>query len=307
MKKYLLLFLLLFAKAEVQAQSLMTVGQIYDYDIGDIFIRTGGGIYSPPTYTTITITDKYFSATFDTVFYISNSTAYTPPGCASCVATYDTTYNDTISYTNLNDTVGSGLGSKIHYWYINCIDTAGYTGIWVDTVYYDTSFCAKLTTKISRMDNGPFLTDSCYWYFEPYWGYDEYGEGVGIRSHYYNICSQGAFFCEEVGGLLFYKKGIDSCGFRPMIPLPNSVMEYASSKLFKINPNPLAYQTQITFSEEQINSLLTVSNILGEKLQEFSFSGKLLVLDCGKFSNGLYFLSVSNSRGKFTLKIIVER
>ena len=85
----------------------MTVGQIYNYDIGDVYIRTVGGIYTPPTITTTTITNKYFSTFLDSVFYISNTTAYTSPACSTCVANYDTSYNDTSYVTNLNDTVGA--------------------------------------------------------------------------------------------------------------------------------------------------------------------------------------------------------
>ena len=285
----------------------MTVGQIYNYSIGDIFIRTGGGIFAPPTITTTTMTNKYFSSLLDTVFYISNSTSYTSQACSLCVATYDTSYNDTTYYTNLNDTVGAGLGTKLHEWYPGCIDTAGYTGIWVDSVYYDTTFCNKLTTWISRMDNGPQLTDSCYSYFEPYFGYDVYGEGIGWRSHYYNTCSQGFPYCEETGHLLFYKKGNDSCGLRPIIPIPTSVAEFEFENSFKIFPNPFSLQTQIAFFEEQNNSEIRITNFLGEELRRFNFSGRQLTLESNELTNGIYFLTVSNSNGKFTTKIIVQR
>lgn len=306
MKKYLLLFLLLFTKAEIKSQSLMTVGQIYNYDIGDIFIRTVGGYYAPPTITTVTITNKYFSLLFDSVFYISNSTSYTSPACSLCVAIYDTTYNDTSYYTNLNDTVGAGLGAKLHEWYPGCIDTAGYTGMWVDSVFYDTSFCSKLTTRIYRMDNGPQLNDSCYSYFEAFLGYDEYGEGVGQRRHYYNTCSQGFPYCEEGGHLMFYKKGNDSCGFRPMIPIPSSIAEYDAAKAFKIFPNPFAFQTKLTFDKEQKNSYITITTILGEKMQTFNFNGKELTIGSEQLRNGIYFVKVFDGEKSYCKKLIVE-
>lgn len=307
MKVVVFFFLLLFTNTEIQAQSLMTVGQIYNYDIGDIFIKSAGGIYAPPTYTTISITDKYFNTTLDSVVYIFNATFYTSPACAGCPPVYDTIYNDTIAYTNLNDTVGAGLGSKIHYWNMDCIDTAGYTGVWVDSVYYDSSFCSRLTTKISRMDNGPFLTDSCYWYFEPFYGYDEYGEGIGLTHHYYNTCSQGFPYCQEIGSLLFYKKGIDSCGLRPIIPLPASAEEYGVEEPFVIFPNPVADKAGIKFNREQNNSLFIMTNCFGAEMQRFIFSGSELSVNCEGLAEGIYFVSVISRYKKYEAKLAVKR
>ena len=305
MKKHLLFILLFIGHYEIKSQSLMTVEQIFDFNIGDIFIKVSGGFSTPPSYKTMIVTNKTFSTLQDTVSYQFDVYKYTQPACSLCPAIYDTSMYDT-TLTNLTDTMGTGLGAKIHYWAPWCIDTAGYTGIWLDSVFYDTSFCSKLITRINSISNGPQLNDSCYEYFEPYYQEDEYGEGIGVRYHHYDECSQGFPNCSIMEHLVFYKKGNDSCGYRPFIPSPNSVEEYGAGKAFTISPNPFSSQAQITFSKEQNNTAIKISNTLGQELQSYNFSGKLLTLERRDLSNGIYILSISNSKEKFAAKLIVQ-
>jgi len=296
-----------FSLIEVQSQSLMTVGEIYDYNIGDIFISRGGGYIAPPIFAKVIITNRYFNAGFDTIYYSYDLYRYSPPACSACVAMYDTTYGISIAYTNLNDTVGAHLGSPPHYISMNCVDTTGYTGIWVDTIYYDSAFCNVLSTKIERMDNMQYdSVNSCYYYFEPLWGYDEYGKGLGLKSHYYNTCSMGGWGCEEGLFLLYYKKGTDSCGTAPIIPLPTNVNESKFATSFKISPNPFSSKTVLTFFDEQKNSVITITNFLGEEVRKINFSGRQLTLEKESLKNGMYFVQVDDRKNIFTLKLIVQ-
>src|SRR4030095_11760493 len=93
-KHLLFIVFALLSLADVNSQSLMTVQEIYDYNIGDIFIRKEGGYYAPPTYRKSIITNKFFSSGLDTVFYNYDSYAYTPPWSPTCPAVYDTVYCD---------------------------------------------------------------------------------------------------------------------------------------------------------------------------------------------------------------------
>jgi hypothetical protein len=307
MKNNLLLVVLLsLSLTESKSQSLMTVQEIYNYDIGDIFDFKVEGYYSPPTYSRTIITNKYFSSALDTVFYVADVYSYTPPGCPTCSAVYDTSLAGTFFYTNLNDTVGTGLGTKPHYWSWDCIDTAGYTGTWVDTIYFDSTFCNRRTVIISSMGNGPQLMDSCYSYFEPFYGSDGYGEGIGLRGYYYDACSMGFPNCKEVGELLYYKKGMDSCGTAPIIPIPLSVAELKFANSFKIFPNPFSFETHLTFFEEQRNSVIIVTNILGEEVKKIIFNGTLLTLEKGELKNGVYFVHVGDIRNIYSAKLIIQ-
>ncbi len=307
MKKSLFLVVLLsFFLTESKSQSLMTVQEIYNYDIGDIFDFKVGGYYAPPTYSRTIITSKYFSSTLDTVFYIADVYSYTPPGCATCLAVYDTSLSETFFYTNLNDTVGAGLGAKLHYWYSGCIDTAGYTGTWVDTIYFDSTFCNRRIIRIDTMGNGPQLMDSCYSYFEPFYGFDVYGAGIGLKEHYYNTCSMGFPYCEEGGRLIYYKKGMDSCGIAPIIPIPLSVDELKFTNSFTIFPNPFSFETHLTFFKEQNNSVITLTNILGEEVKKIIFNGKQLTLEKGELKRGMYFVHIGDRRNIYSTKLIIQ-
>jgi hypothetical protein len=303
MKKYLLLPLLCFCMTEIKSQSLMTVGEIYDYNTGDVFIKSGGW-WAPPSYQKTIITNKFFSTSFDTVFYVYDTYYYQPAlPCSTCIAVYDTTYGNSVYYTNLNDTVGTGLGTKPHYWSIYCIDTAGYTGLWVDSIYYDTSFCNILTTQINVMDNGPQLSDSCYSYFEPHWGYDQYGAGLGQRDHYYNMCSEGGN-CEQGLFLIYYKKGTDSCGHAPVIPTHLDELKFTNS--FKIFPNPSSTDFHLTFFVEQNNSKITIRNILGEAVKEINFSRQQLTFERDQLKRGMYFVQVTAKNSMYVSKLIIQ-
>jgi hypothetical protein len=304
MKKYVLIILTGLLFTAVKSQSLLTVAEIFDYNVGDVFITKAGGISSPPTFEKKIITNKYYSAFSDTLFYNFDSYSYTWQACPTCSAIYDTLIGGLLTYTNLNDSVGSGLGAKIHYWSPTCIDTAGYTGIWLDTIINDTSICNKQVVRISRMDNGPQLTDSCYSYFEPYYGYEEYGKGIGRKTYYYNSCANGPFPpCEEKVSLVFYKKGTDSCGIAPLM---SNLNELSFTSSFKLFPNPFKTETNLTFVKEQINSVITLTNTLGEEVRKFNFSGRQLTIERGNLKKGIYFIQVNDRKNFYTSKIIVQ-
>lgn len=306
MKQFLLLVILCLFVTESKSQSLMTVGQVYDYSVGDLFIRNEGGTMGPPTYTTTIITDKNYSSFLDTLFYQYDLYRYTPPSCQLCEANYDTLLANTMFYTNLNDVVGDDLGTEPNYLYEECIDTTGFTGTWLDDVYYDASFCNRLTTRIELMDNGPTLVDSCYMYFEPYHGHYVYGEGIGLKSYHYYSCLDISPSCIETGQLLFYMKGVDSCGVRPFIPTISSVKEFDLPIEIQISPNPFTSQTIITFSKVQNNSLIELYNPLGKRVRSFSYSDTQLILDGSELEKGLYILSISSERGRKTSKILLQ-
>lgn len=306
MKQYLLLVILCLFVTESKSQSLMTVGQVYDYSVGDLFIRNEDGTMGPPTYTTTIITDKNYSSFLDTLFYQYDLYRYTPPSCQLCEATYDTLLANTMFYTNINDVVGDDLGTEPNYLDEECIDTTGFTGTWLDDVYYDASFCNRLTTRIELMDNGPTLVDSCYMYFEPYHGHYVYGEGIGIKSYHYYSCLDISPSCIETGQLLFYMKGVDSCGVRPFIPSVSSIKEFAHRLDISIYPNPFSEQTTVIFSEAQSDIMVELFNALGKNVQSFLHSGKELIIDGNALERGLYILSITSERGRKTSKILLQ-
>ncbi len=294
-KIYLIAILFVFKFG--MTQSLLTVGEIYNYNIGDVFITQMGGISNPPMYIKQAITNKYYSPSLDTIFYTWNGYSYTSPGCPSCSPTYSAIAGATMSVSNLDYTVGLGLGSKIHYLSNNCIDTAGYTGTWVDTIF--TSNCNISSIKISNMGNGPQLLDSCYSYFEPYYGYDIYGKGIGQVSHYYNTCSNGFTNCEISRTLIYFKKGMITCGSEPVI---ESIDELKLMESLAIFPNPT--NSLLTLQTEEEFESIAIYNTIGETCSYKPLGSKSI--EISDLPDGIYYLKVKTTKGLVRKKFVKE-
>lgn len=294
-KKIVFVLIISFLTIVVKSQSLMTIGEIYDYDIGDIFHRSTG-FPGPPTLTKTTITNKYFSAALDTVFYEYGLYIFTSPACPPpCTWSSGATSGNVMFYTNLNDTVGNDLGTELTYFPSGCIDTTGYTGTWLDSIYYDSSFCNRLTTYIQIMDNGPMYnpTDSCFSFFEGHWGYYIFGKGLGMRANYYNSCAEGFPNCETGSSLFYYQKGTESCGTPSPIlvnPIFVSVHENNfSEKQIQISPNPA--NDKITISEWCFK--LQILDARGKVIKEIYETNSS---DISDLTSGVYIVKEYNKK-----------
>lgn len=297
-----IIFTCLIQVTKSQSLSLMTNAEIYDFNIGDIFETKIGGYSTPPTYNVDTIINKYYNTSTDTVFYIVNSHSYTYPACPPpCTGSSSSYLGHIIYYTHLNDTVGKDLGTKPTDY--TCIDTAGYTGSWVDTTYHDPNFCNTITTEIKFMNNGPILVDSCYTYFEPYYEHYIYGKGLGWISYYYNTCSNGAPNCESGKQLVYYKKGSNSCGtYSPIYVTGVSEMTITDEQI-TISPNPVNMVFNIkTNSEDQ--QIIDLYDINGKHLlNKIIYS--TADIEVNNLESGMYTLSIKSKSGVINKKIII--
>ena len=83
MKKTLLLIVFLCLICPGKSQTLLTVAEVYDYDIGDVFI-VKVGYPTPIGYGKNIITNKYYSTNLDTVFYNYDHYGYIMAKCQTC-------------------------------------------------------------------------------------------------------------------------------------------------------------------------------------------------------------------------------
>jgi hypothetical protein len=74
-----------------------------------------------------------------------------------------------------------------------------------------------------------------------------------------------------------------------------------------IYPNPFAYQTTISFSEEQTNTTINVIDVLGNVVKTIAFTGKQYVLEKGELSAGTYFLRIIDVNKNVVNKKIIIR
>jgi len=72
-----------------------------------------------------------------------------------------------------------------------------------------------------------------------------------------------------------------------------------------IYPNPFSSQATIRFSEEQKNTMLKITDMLGNEIKTINFTGKQLVLDKGEMEAGIYFVEVSNGNKNVTNRKVV--
>ncbi len=279
----------------------MTLGEVYDFDIGDEFQRYYTQYSGPPTYVKTTITNKYYSFSLDTVYYVYDKYSFTPPACPPpCTSTVSSSVGLIISYSHLSDTVGIGYGTKPD---LTCIDTIGYTGVWLDTTYYDSTFCNRLVTKIAQI-NGVLVEDSlgCFGYFEAGWGYDIYGKGIGIRSHFYTDCSFGGSPCTWEEFLFYYKKGAEVCGSPSSVLMPVSVYELAAGDRVKLFPNPANSSISLDGIEQEW--ACQIIDIYGRIIvQEISMKESI---DISSFSNGSYLVKITTDKGFVFTKRFVK-
>ena len=74
-----------------------------------------------------------------------------------------------------------------------------------------------------------------------------------------------------------------------------------------IAPNPFTSQTTISFSEEQKNTLIIITDIVGKELKTTTLTGRQLVIDKGEMQAGIYFVQIIDSNNtKITKKIVVQ-
>jgi hypothetical protein len=68
----------------------------------------------------------------------------------------------------------------------------------------------------------------------------------------------------------------------------------SSSSLFTFTSNSFTSQTTINFEQEQRNTVIKVTDILGKEIKTIHFSGKQCVMEKGEMEAGVYFVSVMN-------------
>lgn len=302
----LALLVFCFSALSAFSQLSLTWGQAYDFNVGDLFMYNGTSPGYPPTVHTYTVTGKSFSPLQDTVHYTYYRTSYTFPTCWNCPGIYDTLISGQWIVPNLADTIGADLGVSPQYSTFGCIDTTGFTGSWVDSVYLDSNLCNRLSIDIQTESN-IYLDDSCLIEFEPIFEATRYAAGLGWTHSYYNAASQGCgSSCIYSSSMIFYIKGTDSCGLRFMVPIPVGTEDRLSLTGMSLSPNPFSSQARISFTESMDHATATLTNVLGETLWTQAFNGKELSVDGADLPSGAYFLRVESGGKAGVVKLLRE-
>jgi len=74
-----------------------------------------------------------------------------------------------------------------------------------------------------------------------------------------------------------------------------------------IYPNPFTEQTTVTFNELQINTTITITNMLGKEIKSIHLSGKEVIIERAAIYPGMYLMVLTDEKkNKVTKKIIIQ-
>jgi hypothetical protein len=283
MKKFISILAGLIFSLTITAQDLMTIGEVFDYSIGDEFHISGFADGQPPNADRIKIIDKYYSANNDSLFYIRNHDSYhttilmEPP----YLEYHFWTVIDTVFYTNLDSSI-------THYKYWTSYDT---TMVKYDTInHISEEYCDSLV-------NG---YDCEIGEFEPIYYVGLYGKGLGrVKDYYYQPAEYSGF--NNV--LFYYKKNGVSCGTPDTTTV--SVSEIIINPEIKIYPNPTEKYFTIDFKTNG-QSNLKIYNAGGKLLISQTIEEKSNYINCSSLTTGFYVICVSSESNEYYEKLIIK-
>lgn len=292
LKVVLFLVLIFIINKKVNSQTALTIGEVFDYEIGDEFHRSNNLSGETPKGSITKIVDKWFSTDGKTVYYEIDYVNYYSTLISSPTMHLDYFYSEgniTNSYTNLDSSIFTypfdGFSS------FQYVDTLCYSIITpgngsdcsVDVNGFHCSF---------NQEGEP--TDIAY----------QYGKGIGLTYHSYFDATDFTGFSEKNINLFYTKKGNVECG-NPFTLYLN-VKEYYHDDLIKVYQNEL---------DKCI--IVNLDNTLDQKckINLVDLSGKLIYseavekeirIETNHLNSGLYFINIQFADKLINKKIFIK-
>lgn len=86
-----------------------------------------------------------------------------------------------------------------------------------------------------------------------------------------------------------------------------SINNINKQETISIFPNPFTSQTTINFADEQMNTSIKITNILGKEIKTINFTGRQLVIDKEEMEAGIYFVQTTDKQKRIiNNKIIIQ-
>ncbi|MFZ4402296.1 MAG: T9SS type A sorting domain-containing protein [Bacteroidales bacterium] len=289
MKKIYVLILLIITTPLLKSQTILTKGQIFDFNINDEFHYNNSN--KPPNATRFVIVGKHFSALNDTVFYIEHFDNYYTQFSSNPVSHLDyffNSYNDTVYYTNLDTPYDSAYIN----WPVN--DTVG--NWFNDTLYYSTYLCGNLIYKYTACIHCIFEGN--------YYSY-QYGQGLGLVESIHQY--PGNPQIDDEYYLKYYKKGTVTCGFPDTTTLSIKNYEKIIPNI-NIYPNPAT--SNVTINLQQLthlqNTTVSIYDIQGKLLLQQNITQPQTELNIASLAKGIYVVKVNNNKQSLVSKFVKE-
>ena len=305
---YSVLFLLAFLSSNILIGQTLTYGEVYDFEIGDVFQYKIIDPYGPndpegpPSFTEMLVTNKWFSSNGDTLYYEKTWKTVQTPLCATC-PTNRTNGVDTLYYYNLNSII---TGGPAPIWDTNncMVNWTSYTSHYLDTsMDYSSMFCNTPSVNIKFE-----YADSCKLPF-PYIfnnALNVFSKGLGITKVVTDFCGDGTQDTDCFTGfdLEYYKKGQTSCG--TPIDLLNSVSTLDPESDLQIFPNPFKQEFTIEAGKLNITEVV-IYDLLGNEILKKKAKGSSFSINLLDVESGIYVISVTQENGEQSFHRIVKR
>ena len=105
-----------------------------------------------------------------------------------------------------------------------------------------------------------------------------------------------------------YQGGTSNYGVILKYGLTTGVIENKETNNdISIFPNPFTSQTTVSFTEEQKNTTIKITDAVGKEIKIFDFSGGQLTIEKGNMQPGVYFLQIMDSEKICSFKKMVIR
>ncbi|MFO7657133.1 MAG: T9SS type A sorting domain-containing protein [Bacteroidales bacterium] len=290
MKKYLLI-ILSFISFVSFSQEIMTIREVFNYDIGDEFhfkISIFPGFdYPYPDFQKIEIIDKKNYEIMDSMLYRQVFTEYK-------FSYYKEPYEYYISRIDTQEIYFIKLDSSIReYDPLYNADTNKNEDTWEiflkDTIFQDVNFqCGKVINGIEFYNS--------HGEFDHFIRY--YGNGLGLVFSSSHNNWDGLFYYNRE--LIYYKKGQQHCG---SVNLPTILMNYFNNSI-SIYPNPTHNKFLIQCDNNSDNFNINIYNLLGMLVKSVPAYPVNTWIDISKLSKGYYLLRLSNNNHDYiTIKM----
>lgn len=270
----------------------LTIGQVYDYDPGDVFqylvtqnhrVGIECGNPSTPYYNTDSVISKSYSKLNDTVFYTIKHRVYAPWDCYPDRPS--PIYNSwimNVSYTNLNSAVSSVL--------VDVCDNH-------NTAYISGVYCEKkvFQSKYKRREG----TDTNCTYTSN-WN-TMFIEGCGS----YSSTNSGNVigYWDSTTELTYYKKKGKDCGTYNITAIGEEKNDIAVS-LF---PNPTAGKFQLNVISLERIAEVEMIDIMGRSVFKSKPENEQVNIDLSNDFNGVYMVKITDKKGNSIVKKVVKQ
>jgi len=257
---------------DLKSQDFSTRGEIYDYEVGDIFHFNSEATYYGPSgfqdVTNIEIIGKYYSPQQDTINYIRNIQNRRRDLINGNYEPWEYSYwNDTISYNNLDSLI------------FECYDFRCRT-------YYNSNYY-----------NGRLINQ----YFEQFIEeniYERYVVGCGKAE--FNLSATNNQVIDSV--LVYYKKGSEEWGQQLIVGLSD---QNCTEDLLSIFPNPAEATIRIKYDKPLIGNVIIYSQY-GEIMYKIYLKDDSEIIDISGLKPSIYILEF-NLNDRVIVKKLVKR